>query len=149
MSRDYQDVIGGALLCVVGLVTAGYAWANYPLGTMGQMGPGAFPTMLGCLLAVFGVLTVIPALFRPGQVHDTVDVWIAGPILGSLVTFAATVSTFGLIPASLLLIVISSLPVRNFSIVSVGLLAVGMTAFVTLVFVLGLRIPIPMINWPF
>ena len=44
--RDNTDIIGGAILCVLGAFIALYA-QRYQMGTLFRMGPGYFPVVLG------------------------------------------------------------------------------------------------------
>jgi hypothetical protein len=109
LSRDYRDIIGGLLLVAVGLAYSYYVGTHYNLGELRRMGPGMFPLALGLILAGFGVIMIVPALFRPG-IMPTIRFWTPLFVLTSVVAFANIIGIFGLIPAIVAVIVISSLP---------------------------------------
>lgn len=148
LSRDYRDIIAGGLLCAFGLFSSLYASTSYNLGTFSNMGPGMFPSLLGGLLIVFGILTVVPALFRSGEAPAP-DLRVAACVFLSIAVFAATINRLGLAPAALLLIVTASLSDRRLSLVGLAALSTCLIVFSVLVFIVGLRMPISIARWPF
>ncbi|ADO42640.1 tripartite tricarboxylate transporter TctB family protein [Ketogulonicigenium vulgare] len=148
LSRDYRDIVGGALLIVVGLSFAGYAATHYPLGTIARMGPGMFPTCLGVILAIFGVLQAVPAFFRTGKMPE-IRIWSPIFVLGGVAAFAALIFPFGLIPAIIALVVISSCAELKIYPVSLVISIVFLCVMSWLIFRVGLNVPIAMLRWPF
>ena len=64
--RNPKDFWSGLLFLGVGGAVVLLA-RNYQLGTALRMGPGYFPTALGSLLAVVGVVAVARSFIRPGM----------------------------------------------------------------------------------
>ncbi|OYR07961.1 tripartite tricarboxylate transporter TctB family protein [Brucella thiophenivorans] len=148
LSRDYRDIVGGILLVALGLVFSSYAAANYDLGTLRRMGPGMFPTALGIVLAGFGLVIAIPAFFRPGVIPE-IRVWTPIFVLTGVAAFAMTIRPFGLIPAVLSVVVISSFAELRFKPVSLTILTTSLCLIAWLVFRVGLGLPVAMFRWPF
>lgn len=145
---DYTDMVGGMLLFLVGAGVSLVSIGNYPLGTLSRMGPGMFPAILGVVLAVLGVSLALQALRRTGS---RPDIRIFSPlfVLGGVTAFALMIVPFGLIPAIVAIVVISSLAELRIRPVSLVLLCLALCLIAPLVFVVGLGLPIPLIRWPF
>jgi putative tricarboxylic transport membrane protein len=148
LRRDYRDLIGGSALIVIGLWATLQAWFDYPLGTVGHMGPGMFPAGVGVLLALTGVLVFVPALFRAGPALAKPDLRAFFFVLLALVLFALTVDTFGLIPATAVLTVASVLADNKVGIIGTIVLTAVLSAIAILVFSVGLGIPLEPFKWP-
>ena len=147
-SRDYRDVAGGLVLILLGVAVSGYAFSQYDLGTLRRMGPGMFPTILGIALALLGLLQVIPALTRPGQMPE-IRVFSPLFVLSGCAAFALTLTSFGLLPAVAALIVVSSLAELEIRPIRLALLIVALCLLAWLVFGLGFGLNLPMYRWPF
>ncbi|POF32170.1 tripartite tricarboxylate transporter TctB family protein [Roseibium marinum] len=145
---DYTDLVGGMLLFFVGAGVSLVSIGNYPLGTLPRMGPGMFPAILGVVLAALGVSLALQALRRTGS---RPDIRFFSPlfVLGGVTAFALTIVPFGLIPAIVAIVVISSLAELRIRPVSLVLLCLALCLMAPLVFVVGLGLPIPLIRWPF
>jgi hypothetical protein len=59
--RSPKDFWAGLMFIAFGLFAAVWAYANYQMGTAVRMGPAYFPTVLGGLLTVLGVLVLLEA----------------------------------------------------------------------------------------
>jgi hypothetical protein len=147
-ARDYRDIVGGLALILLGVFAVIYAWATLNLGTVSRMGPGLFPVALGCILAVLGLAILVPALFRTGEKMD-IDLRSAAAILGSILTFALLVETFGLIPAIAVLIAVASRADNKVSLVEGTALVVALSVIATLIFKVGLGLQVSLFAWPF
>ncbi|MFY0634959.1 MAG: tripartite tricarboxylate transporter TctB family protein [Vannielia sp.] len=145
---DYVDIVGGALLVLFGVAVTYTSVTFYPMGTPSRMGPGMFPAGLGVVLVVLGLLLALQALRRPGP---RPDVRIFSPlfILGGIAAFAAIIVPFGLIPAIVAILVISSLADLRIRPVSLVLSCIGLSLFAPFVFVFLLGLQIPLLRWPF
>ena len=131
------------MFVVVGALFAGIAY-TYKLGTAARMGPGFFPFWLGLILVILGVAVAIGGMRTAGEKVEKFN-WI--PImwvLGSIVVFGLLFKITGMLIAGLLLVIGSSLGGDKFILRDVLLLAVGLTVFCALVFVVGLKLPIPL-----
>ena len=138
-----RDFWAGVMFVVVGALFAGIAY-TYKLGTAARMGPGFFPFWLGLILVILGVAVAIGGMRTAGEKVEKFN-WI--PImwvLGSIVVFGLLFKITGMLIAGLLLVIGSSLGGDKFILRDVLLLAVGLTVFCALVFVVGLKLPIPL-----
>lgn len=146
-SRDYRDIVGGVALVVIGAAVVYYGMMTLRLGTLAQMGPGMFPVGVGGLLAVFGFVIAIPALFRTGEtVH--IEFRTAVAILVSILAFALMVRPFGLIPAIAVQTLIASRADSKLSPVGLIVTMVGLSLTAVLIFRYGLSIPFALVAWP-
>lgn len=147
-ARDYRDIAGGLLLFAAGAAFAGYAISEYDLGSLRRMGPGGFPAALGVVLALLGLGQAIPAFFRQG-VRPDFRIWSPLFVIGGVAAFAVVVQPFGLLPAVVAVVAISSLAELKVRPVQLTLLCAGLCVMNWLVFKIGLGASAPMVNWPF
>lgn len=146
-SRDYKNIISGLLLISFGLFVSVYAAETLEMGNVRRMGPGFFPLSVGVLIAVFGVIIAVPAFFRTGIAAEVA--W--GPLIVvglSIAAFAFLLLRIGLIPATVILVVVSSLAEGRFRARMVLLLSIGIPLIAYLIFVLGLGVQIPLFQMP-
>ena len=146
-ARNNRDIIGGLALCILGLFVGSYAWFNYDLGSIRTMGPGMFPMAVGYLLAIFGLLTIIPALMRPGAMPEIKWRSLAA-ILGGIAAFALSIRTIGAAPAIVLLTLISSRADSRLGIVGALILSILLTVLIVIIFRYALGIPLAMFRNP-
>src|SRR4030066_214239 len=72
---------------------------NYQLGSALKMGPGYFPTALGGLLAVVGLIAVARSFIRPGTAIEPFHWRLLLIVLGATLLFGVLVRNAGLIAA--------------------------------------------------
>lgn len=129
-------------------IGAGFALAagNYPMGTTVRMGPAYFPTMLGGLLAVLGLIILGAAFVRDGPAvpGSSRRQLLLVPL--AVVLFGLLLKPWGLVVASAVLIVVGALGGSVFRWKEVVSLFVALAVFSVLTFVKGLGLPIPV--WP-
>lgn len=145
--RDYNDIIGGAILIGVGLFVAIYALTHYRMGVLRQMGPGMVPTMLGGLLCLLGLAILLPALRRTGRLPAP-DYRSAIFVLGATTLFALTIQPFGLVPAIFLMTVAAGYADGKLRLPALVALAAILSAVAYVIFRLVLGIQITIFNWP-
>lgn len=145
MNRDWTDILSGAVLALLGLAVALYAGARLDFGTLRNMGPGFFPVTLGGFLAFLGICIALPALLRGGA-PMAIRWWDAGAVVGAILIFGLGVSRLGLVPACFVSVLIASLPSPHAGWRWRLVLACAVTVLVWLVFILGLRMGLPV--WP-
>jgi hypothetical protein len=145
--RNQQDFWSGVMFTTIGIAFAGFA-QEYDMGTAQRMGPAYFPTVLGALLALLGVI-----IGMRGLAGETTDGRIAtfhfdalGWVLGAAVLFGVLLRPAGLIVALIGLIVVSAIGSHEFKWKETALLTVGLIILVLAVFIWGLKLTIPI--WP-
>jgi hypothetical protein len=144
--RDTQDLVGGLALTALGLFAAYYAHEHYEIGNLRRMGPGFFPVSLGLTLAVLGILVALPAWFREGPVIQAS--WkTLGLVTLSLVVFSFALKTLGLILATALAVLLSSMADRGIGWKNRFLLCFGVAAVCYLIFIMGLGMLLPIWPW--
>lgn len=142
--KDMQDVLGGLSLTALGVFATVYA-QRYEFGDLNHMGAGFFPVVLGILLAALGMMIAIPAFFRSGQAIEVR--WKAFVlVLVSIVVFALTLKLVGLIFATALAVMVSTLADKETRWKSRLMIAAGVALITYLVFGLGLGMVLP--TWP-
>lgn len=143
-----QDVRAGLLFLSIGLVAMAEG-ARHSQGTASRMGPGYLPLRVGLGLAVLGLVIAWFGALRHGQQVQSGNTRAFAPIAATtlaLVVFGLSVEKLGLIPASLLLVLISRLPSLRGHVKEVAILGLVLSAIVVLVFRYGLGLPIAL--WP-
>lgn len=147
LAKDYRDIAGGIALILVGTFAAVYALRFLRVGTISQMGPGMFPAALGVILVIFGVAILVPALFRSGEsLHVNTRSFVV--VSASILAFALIVRPFGLIPAVVVMTLIASRANDKLSLIGALILAACLSAVATLIFWMGLGLPLDAVNWP-
>ncbi len=145
--RDQKNFWSGLMFIAFGAFFVGWA-QQYDMGTAARMGPAFFPTMLGGIMFLLGVVVTIEGLaveHADGKI-DAFNFRALGLILGSVVAFGLLLRPAGLIVSLFVLICVSSFGGHEFKLRDVLLLSVGMSLLVLGVFVYGLSMTIPV--WP-
>jgi hypothetical protein len=143
--RNNKDFWAGIMLIATGAASIFIA-RGYPFGSTMRMGPGYFPSMLGGILALFGIYVLIIGL-RSGEkitLHGSTRALIVLPL--SLVAFGVLMKHAGFLPALAVLIFGSAAAGRDFKFVEVLLLTVILTGLSVAVFIWGLGLPYPLIK---
>ncbi|MGF6369058.1 hypothetical protein OKW40_001808 [Paraburkholderia sp. RAU6.4a] len=152
----HKDLIGGALLIVVGSGVLTHSVA-YHIGTLVQMGPGFFPfflglvlALVGCGIAVQGYLSV-HAGAASGKVAPKKKLrpeWKAWLLIClGMVAFVVLTKYLGLVAGTFAVVFISALGDRDNNIKSATLLALAMVAVAVVVFWWALQIQLPLFKW--
>ncbi len=141
--RDNQDFWAGVMLIAVGM-TAVVIARNYPFGTSLRMGPGYFPTVLGSILALFGLWFLAKALRSTEKIEPGWSLRALVVIPVALVLFGILMNYGGFVPALVVLIFGSALASDEFNLIEVSLLTVGLTIGCVAVFIWGLGLPYPL-----
>lgn len=144
--RNAQDFWSGILFATFGAFFVIYARA-YDMGTAARMGPAFFPTMLGGLLFLLGILICLRAL-AAGAADGHISRFHFKPlllVLGAVVAFGLLLRPAGLLVALAALVIISSLGSDAFRLRDVLLLTVGLAVLVLIVFIYGLSMTVPVL----
>jgi len=140
-----KDFYAGLLFVAFGVFALIVA-RNYPLGTAARMGPGYFPHLLGILLIVLGAALSLTALRGQGP---PLPGWKWRPVsivLLSVVAFGLVLTHAGLVLSTIGLIAVASTASREFRFRESLLSGVLLAALSVGVFVIGLKLQLPI--WP-
>lgn len=143
--RHPKDFWTGIMFLIFGLAAI-ILGQEYAMGTAGKMGPAYFPTILGGLLSLIGVIGVIRSFVHDGEPIEKFYLRELFLILGAVLLFGFLMRGAGLIIAVIVLIVMSAYASPKFRWGEVLLLAGGLAAFSVLVFVKLLGLPMPMLG---
>ena len=140
------DFWAGLLFGGFGVFVAAYAATHYRLGSAVRMGPGYFPTWIGALVAILGLVLVIRSLRVAGPKIELPPLRPTALVLGASIAFGYLLKPLGLVIATGLLVVVSAAGGHQFRLREAALLALALAAFAVGVFVYGLELPFPL--WP-
>jgi len=140
--RSPIDFAGGLFLLAIAAI--GYAGAfTLPFGQLSGIGSGLLPKFVALLVATFGVFLLVQSLVISG---DRLERWsLRGPIyvLSSVVVFAATVRSLGLVVAGPVCFIVAALADRESRPVEAVISAVVATLVCGFLFKELLSLPIP------
>ena len=142
-----KDVLAG--LMFVGFAVIGlWASRNYPIGTSTRMGTGYVPRLLCWILLGLGALVIVQGLraavaeLEPGR-----SLW--RPIVlvpASLLAFALTIGSGGVVAATVALVAIGGLAGRDSRPLEVAAAAIMLVLLTLAIFVWGVGLPLQV--WP-
>ena len=121
---------------------------GYAMGTPARMGPAFFPFWLGTILAVMGAIIAFKGFRTQGGADSAFPKFHWVPIafvLGAVILFGIILKYVGMLIAGVILVFISSYGnPEKVSLRATTFLAIGLVTFCALVFVWGLKLPIPL-----
>ncbi|MCJ8144032.1 tripartite tricarboxylate transporter TctB family protein [Ancylobacter sp. A5.8] len=126
------------------LVSAFFLWFSfgYEIGTSRRMGPGYFPLVVSSLGVLIGIALIASGLRFEAPLPRVA--WRpALTVSAGLIAFGLTVTSLGLLPATVLLIAISAVGNPENRLGAVLGLAVAGTVLAWLIFIVGLSVPVP------
>ncbi len=140
---------GGFALVALGLKLGDMVLIpGYAMGTPARMGPAFFPFWLGLILAALGLLIALIGIRTEGGAGAGFPTYHWKPILfvlGSVIMFGIILKAVGMLIAGVLLVFVASLGnPEEFRLKTTIFLALGLVVFCALVFVWGLKLPIPL-----
>ncbi len=138
-------------MIALGVFVALYASSHYRMGSAASMGPGYFPTMLGWILAFFGL--VVALLSFRAVVHIlTPPPFTPRPFIAVIVAvglFAVLITRIGLIPTTIISVIVTAAGSNSFKPGRALLLGVSLSVIAWLVFSFGLQMTLPAFAWEF
>ncbi len=143
--RGPKDFYSGLVFIFFGLLALVMS-RSYPMGSAMRMGPGYFPTILGGLLVLLGLIIAVQGLSRVGE---ETKAWALRPlmmVLAAVGAFAYMIQPLGLMSATLALVVISCLGGSESRIREIAVLYLLVAALVVAIFIYGVGLPIKV--WP-
>ena len=143
--RNNRDFFGGLMYIVTGAVGMWIA-RDYPFGSALRMGPGYFPSVLAGMMIAFGVAIMMMGFKNNEKIKGNWSIRALIVVPLATVTFGYLMEEAGFIPALLVLIPFAAVAGREFKLVEIALLTVGLTILSTLMFIKGLGLPYPLIK---
>ncbi len=144
--KSPKDFWAGLMFIAFGLAAMIIALMNYKMGTAVRMGPAYFPTMLGGLLAVLGLIVLVDSFVIQGPKVPRFHFRPLILISASCVAYGYLMKPLGLVLATAVLVFVSALGGHEFKWKEVTILSIVLIVFSVLVFVKGLTLPFPL--WP-
>jgi hypothetical protein len=143
---NHPDIAFGVALIVIAAIALTEIRA-LGSGSASNMGGGYVPRALSLFLLGMGLFYSIRGfLLRPRVAIPAVRWKPLGLVVASIASFALTLETLGLFAATLVMTVFASLANRERRWVEMVLFAIGMGAFTVVVFIVGLKLALPV--WP-
>src|SRR5262245_55874862 len=106
--RSTQDFCTGCAFVAFGAGTVVLA-QDYPLGSAARMGPAYFPTALGLVLVVIGVLVLLKSLTSAdGGTVGRIDLWLLARVLLSVAAFAVLLNPLGLVATAVVVVALAA-----------------------------------------
>lgn len=146
--KSQRDFWSGLMFLVIGAAFALGAM-EYSFGTSARPGPGYFPFGLGIVLALLGALVLFKALTLESEGGDPIGAIAWRPLLviiGAITMFGLALPRLGLACTLPLLITMASLAGDEFRWRGVLLSCVVLTVGSWALFIVGLKLTIPL--WP-
>jgi putative tricarboxylic transport membrane protein len=145
MMRNAKDCCAGLIYIAFGL-SAVIIGRDYGMGRAVKMGPAYFPTVIGGLLMLVGILAVVRSFLRPGPAIDGFTFKGLALVIVSVVVFGLIVKDAGLAIALPVLVLLSAWASQQGRWRPALLLAAGLTVFCIVVFIKGLGVPLPILG---
>ena len=150
-----KDFWGGVIFALLGLMFAAIArgipgvdfMQGYTMGTPARMGPGFFPFWLGAILFAIGAviaITGIRAAHGPEGKLERFHWKELFFVLAAICLFGILLKPIGMLLAGIVLICGAGFGSHSFDLKKSIYLAVFLVVFCALVFVAGLKLPIPL-----
>ena len=143
--RNPRDFWSGVMFVAFGGAGMWLARA-FPYGTAARMGPAYFPTLVGGLLAAFGLFIGLRGLAVDGEGVGRFHFKTLLLILASITLFGLALEPIGLFGAVFILVVLASLGGHEFRLRETVLVSAGLAIGTVLLFVYALKLQIPV--WP-
>lgn len=145
--RNHRDLWAGVMFFVFGVLFVVLS-RQYQLGTAAKMGPGYFPTILGGLLAVLGLIIFFGAFEKHNAELKVERVgWRELLLLlASIAAFGVLLPSMGMVVSIVVLIGVSALASHEFSVRDTVIATVVLIILSYFVFVKGLELQFPV--WP-
>ncbi|GAA1018601.1 membrane protein [Acrocarpospora pleiomorpha] len=142
--RSFPDVIAGGIFVLIGGAFV-VGSLGYELGTPLRMGPGAFPLLVGAIVAVLGLAIVSKGFIAGEVVSFGLVPWRAvALIVLAVLFFGFTVRGLGFVPTSAVTALLTTLASARVRLVTAVAVTAGLTVAGTLIFVVGLQVRIPL-----
>jgi putative tricarboxylic transport membrane protein len=145
LMRNAKDFCTGLIYIFFGS-SAVMIGRDYGMGTAVKMGPAYFPTVIGSLLILIGIISVVRSFIQPGTPIGGFTLKGLALVIVSAIVFGLIVKGAGLAIALPVLVMISAFASDQFRWGPSLALAAGLTLFCVVVFIKGLGVPLPILG---
>lgn len=142
LSRN-KEFLAGLMFIVVG-VGAMWMAKDYPFGSALRMGPGYFPTVLGGLVTLGGIVVMIEGFVKQAPITRTWSVRALIILPTSSLVFGLLMEHAGFVASIFGLSVLSAVASPQFHWKEQIILAAGLTLGCVALFIWGLGLPYPL-----
>lgn len=141
-----EDFWAGVMFIVFG-ATAIFIAQDYPFGTTSRMGPGYFPTWLGIIMVVLGVMVAATGFKVQGEGVGKFA-WKAMLLLSvAFVFFGWAIDNVGFVPALFVMVFLSAAAGKEFRFKEVLIMSIALIIGSWALFIKGLELPFPLFWW--
>ncbi len=140
--KDFWSGLMFLAFAAVTLVTS----SGYSMGRGGRMGPGYFPTLLGAVLVLLGLILVVRSLATEGEAIQRIEMRPLSILTLCVILFGVMIQPLGLVIALTVTTFIAAFAGPDVRLKEAALLSTGLTLIATIIFVFALRLPLPI--WP-
>ena len=144
MRVNTKDLICGLVFIAMGAFFALNAFATMRVGRAFDMGPGYFPTVVGFILAGFGLAILVGSLGRVREAFGPTPWRGIFLVTAAVLFFALTARSLGMLASLFVATLFASLSTGQLTLRTALLLSLALTAFNITVFVYALRLPYPL-----
>ena len=146
--KSQRDFWSGVMFIIIG---AGFAIGatNYSMGAAARPGPGYFPLILSSIMVLLGAIVLFKSLTVEIEGGDPIGAVAWRPlivIVAAITVFGLLLPRLGMIITIPILILMTSLAGDEFKWKGVVAAAVVLTLMAWVIFIVGLKLTIPM--WP-
>jgi len=142
---NIQEAISVLLAWLLG-VTIIVSNAGLPMGSLQRLGPGAVPTAMGVIICVLATFVGIQNI-RSDAPLELVPLRVVFVVAMGMASWALLIQDYGFMPATLSLVLISTMIKDRLSWAAILIMCLALTTIGYLIFVVGLRLSIPLIDW--
>jgi hypothetical protein len=145
--RSPKDFWAGMLFIAIGIVAVVVS-SGYTMGTAARMGPGYFPRGLGGLLVALGAVIALRGVRIAGPAIPRFHLRPIVFVLVAVVAFGLTLPLTGVVLGTILLIFVTSYASHEFGWRAALVSGVALAITSVLVFIVGLKLVLPIWPWP-
>lgn len=136
-------IAGVIMLIAAAMMITAY---GYSLGSIRNIGPGMMPFLIGLSLLIAAGFALLRSRRDTFQMAG-VPVFRAGAVIGGVVLWGLTIDRLGLVPATVILMLMASLAYGPMRWRSTLIAIAGTTIGCVLVFIYGFKLPFDIVSW--
>jgi hypothetical protein len=144
--KNQKDFWAGVMFVGFGAFFAGFG-SEYTFGSADRMGPGYFPTLLGIIVIVLGIIVAVSGLSAKAEEEkvDKFDWRTLFFVLFPIVLFGLVLNRLGLIVSLFLLVMVSSYAGHEFKWKEALINAAVLITMCLIIFVYALKLQFPLL----